>query len=170
LVFLSHDNRDAKLAAAFELLLTDASGGMLKTFRSSDRRGESGIDFGAEWYAAIMSKLDEATDVVALLTPNSLDRPWILYEVGVARGKLGTPAFGVVFGASLEKVIGPFAQFQNSSDDEDSLTKLVLQLIRRNPDATPREEAVRLHVASFRSALPGLTVVTKPGVRPHRPK
>jgi len=51
----------------------------------------------------------------------------------------------------LENVgIGPFAQFQNSGDDEDSLTKLVLQLIRRNPDADPREEAVRRQVSAFR--------------------
>lgn len=154
LIFLSHDSRDAALAEAFENLLIDASGGVLKAFRSSDRKGSSGIEFGAEWYATIMSRLNDATDVVALLTPNSIGRPWILYEVGVARGKLSVPAFGVTFGVSLDKVSGPFAQFQNSSDDEDSLTKLVLQLIKRNPDATPREEAVRRQVAAFRERVP----------------
>lgn len=153
LIFISHDSRDAALAEAFENLLTDASGGVLKAFRSSDRKGSSGIEFGAEWYATIMSKLGEATDVVALITPRSLGRPWILYEVGVARGKLNTPAFGVAFGVSLDQISGPFAQFQNSPDDEDSLTKLVLQLIRRNPDASPREEAVRRQVAAFRGQL-----------------
>lgn len=154
LIFLSHDSRDSDLAEAFENLLIDASGGVLKAFRSSDRKGTSGIEFGAEWYATIMSKLGEASDVVALLTQNSLSRPWILYEVGVARGRLNTPAFGVAFGVSLNAVVGPFAQFQNSSDDEDSLTKLVLQLIRRNPNAAPREEAVRRQVAAFKERAP----------------
>ena len=154
LVFLSHDSRDAELAEAFEMLLTDVSGGVLKIFRSTDRTGSSGIEFGAEWYRTIMTKLSSATDVVALLTKNSLDRPWILYEVGVARGRLETPAFGVVFGVPLNTIAGPFAQFQNSNDDEESLTTLVLQLVSRIPGANPRREAVRKQVAAFRSELP----------------
>lgn len=150
LVFISHDSRDGDLAEAFGNLLTDASGGILKSFRSSDKKGTAGIEFGAEWYSAIMAALDEATDVVALLTQHSIDRPWILYEAGVAKGKLNTIVFGVALGVPLEQVsIGPFAQFQNSGDDENSLTKLVLQLIRRNPDAAPREEAVRRQVQAF---------------------
>jgi hypothetical protein len=54
LVFISHDNRDADLAEAFGNLLTDASGGILKSFRSSDRKGTAGIEYGQEWYRAIM--------------------------------------------------------------------------------------------------------------------
>jgi len=153
LVFISHDNRDADLAEAFGNLLTDVSGGILKHFRSSDKKGIAGIEFGEEWYKAIMGKLDEATDVVALLTQHSIGRPWILYEAGVAKGKLGATVFGVALGIPLDRATtGPFAQFQNCSDDEDSITKLVLQLIRRNPDASPREEAVRKHVVAFRES------------------
>ncbi|MGH8538698.1 MAG: hypothetical protein ACREXM_20220 [Gammaproteobacteria bacterium] len=49
LVFISHDSRDADLAEAFGNLLTDASGGILKSFRSSDRKGTAGIEYGQEW-------------------------------------------------------------------------------------------------------------------------
>lgn len=154
LVFISHDHRDSRLAEAFSDLLTDASGGFLKSFRSSDRKGGGGIEFGAEWYTEIMEKIGDATDVVALLTASSIDRPWILYESGVAKGKLGKPVFGVVVGVAFESATkGPFAQFQNSGDDEDSLTKLVLQLIKRNSDAEPREEAVRRQVNAFRDTV-----------------
>jgi hypothetical protein len=154
LVFVSHDTRDADLAEAFANLLTDASAGMLKSFRSSDRKGTAGIEFGQEWYKAIMSSIAKATDVVALLTHHSIDRPWILYEAGVAKGKLDATVLGVAMGIPLDKAnTGPFAQFQNSGDDEDSLTKLVLQLIRRIPDACPREEAVRRQVEVFRDGM-----------------
>ena len=150
LVFISHDSRDAELADAFSTLLTDASGGILKSFRSSDKKGTSGIEYGTEWYNAVMTKLDGATDVVALLTPRSLDRPWLLYEAGVASGKMGTSVLGLAVGLSLARASsGPFAQFQNCGEDEDSITKLVLQLIRRNPEAEPREEAVRFQVHTF---------------------
>lgn len=157
LVFISHDTRDADLAEAFANLLTDASGGMLKSFRSSDRKGTAGIEFGQEWYKAIMGNLSKATDVVALLTHHSIDRPWILYEAGVAKGTLNTTVLGAAIGIPFEKTnTGPFAQFQNCGDDEDSLTKLVLQLIRRIPDAAPREEAVRRQVQAFRESMTSL--------------
>lgn len=157
LVFVSHDSRDGDIAEAFANLLSDVSAGTLKSFRSSDKKGSAGIEFGAEWYSSIMTKLGDATDVVALLTQRSIDRPWILYEAGVAKGKLNTTVFGIAIGVPLEKVTtGPFGQFQNSGDDEDSLTKLVLQLLARNPDASPREEAVRMQVRVFREKLPTL--------------
>ncbi len=154
LVFISHDSRDADLAEALANLLSDVSAGTLKSFRSSDKKGTSGIEFGAEWYTAIMSQIGDATDVVALLTPRSIERPWILYEAGVAKGKLETTVLGLALGVPLEKVsTGPFGQFQNCGDDEDSLTKLVMQLLQRNPDAAPREEAVRMKVRLFVEAV-----------------
>ncbi|MGA2217722.1 MAG: toll/interleukin-1 receptor domain-containing protein [Terracidiphilus sp.] len=159
LVFISHDSRDADLAEAFGNLLTDASGGILKSFRSSDRKGTAGIEYGQEWYRAIMQKLDDATDVVALLTARSVNRPWILYEAGVAKGKLSSNdrVFGIALGVSLdEAATGPFAQFQNSPDEEDAITTLVLQLIRRHPQAAPREEAVRRQVQTFRESVASL--------------
>lgn len=156
LVFISHDSRDADLAEAFGNLLTDASGGVLKSFRSSDRKGTAGIEYGQEWYRAIMQKLDDATDVVALLTTHSVNRPWILYEAGVAKGKLSANdrVLGIALGVSLdEAATGPFAQFQNSPDEEDAITGLVLQLIRRHPQAAPRDEAVRRQVQAFRQTV-----------------
>src|ERR1700688_8048 len=156
LVFISHDSRDADLAEAFGNLLTDASGGILKSFRSSDRKGTAGIEYGQEWYRAIMQKLDDATDVVALLTAHSLNRPWILYEAGVAKGKLSANdrVIGIALGVTLdEAATGPFAQFQNSPDEEDAITTLVLQLIRRHPQSAPREEAVRRQVKAFRESV-----------------
>jgi hypothetical protein len=49
LIFISHDARDAELAEAFGKLLKSVSAGMIKTFRSSDKKGTEGIDFGEEW-------------------------------------------------------------------------------------------------------------------------
>jgi hypothetical protein len=106
-----------------------------------------------------MQKLDDATDVVALLTTHSVNRPWILYEAGVAKGKLSDNdrVLGIALGVSLdEAATGPFAQFQNSPDEEAAITGLVLQLIRRHPQAAPREEAVQRQVQAFRQAVAAL--------------
>jgi hypothetical protein len=150
LVFISHDSRDADLAEAFDHLLTDASGGVVQTFRSSDQSGRAGIDYGENWFSKITTTLSDATDVVALLTPNSIGRPWILFEAGFAVGRLDAKVFGIALGIPLSKAVtGPFAQFQNCEANEESLTTVVLKLIQRNPDARPREQAVRKQVSAF---------------------
>jgi hypothetical protein len=71
-VFISHDSRDADLAEAFSKLLKSISAGMLKSFRSSDKKGGAGIDFGDEWYKRLMSKLQSTTDVVCMFTERSI--------------------------------------------------------------------------------------------------
>jgi TIR domain len=150
LIFISHDHRDSRLAEGFARLLKAASGGVLEAFHSSDRKGEAGIGLGAEWYPEIMSNLDEAKDIVVLLTPNSLNRPWILYEAGVAKGKLNKRVLGLVLNVEFDQATkGPFGQFQNCLADQDSLTQLVRQLIKTNSSADPIDEGIRPHVDEF---------------------
>jgi len=152
LVFISHDARDAELAEAFGKLLRSVSAGMIKTFRSSDKKGTEGIDFGQEWYKRLMAQLQSTSDVVCLFTERSLDRPWILFEAGVAKGKLNTPVVGVALGVPLSRVsAGPFYQFMNMDDSEGDLTKLVNQLARRVPNLELDTDVVKTQVAAFKA-------------------
>jgi hypothetical protein len=154
LVFISHDTRDAELAEAFSNLLKSVSAGVLKSFRTSDRRGNQGIEYGVEWYPEIIKNIQGASDVVCLLTKLSVDRPWILFEAGMAKGKLDTPILGVALGIELKEASsGPFAQFQNCGDDEDSLTKLVFQLVNRIPNSEPDKDTIKFQVGKFRGMV-----------------
>ncbi len=151
LIFISHDSRDAELAEAFSKLLRSVSAGMLKSFRSSDKKGKEGIEFGDEWYKRLMERLDSASDVVCLFTKRSIARPWILYEAGVAKGKLNKPVLGLALGVSLSAVgTGPFFQFQNSDDSEVSLVKLLHQLADRVPSLELDNDVVRTQVQAFK--------------------
>lgn len=150
LVFISHDTRDAEYAEAFSLLLTGVTCGMLKSFRSSDKTGNQGLQYGTEWYPEIMKHLEQASDVVCLLTENSLGRAWLLYEAGVAKGKMDTPVHGLALGVPIAKAsTGPFAQFQNCDGDAASVAKLVTQLAKRLPNADPPKDIVDQQVAVF---------------------
>jgi hypothetical protein len=163
LVFISHDSRDADLAEAFSKLLGSVSAGMLKSFRSSDRKGAQGFEYGVEWYPELMGRLGSACDVVCLLTERSLDRPWILYEAGVAKGRLSIPVHGLALGVPLARAnTGPFAQFQNCDDDLGSLTKLVIQLVRRLPNADPDKEAVQSQVEAFKGKISTILSASTP--------
>jgi hypothetical protein len=120
---------------------------MIKTFRSSDKKGTEGFDFGEEWYNRLMTKLQVTSDVVCLFTERSLERPWILFEAGVAKGKLSTPVIGVALGVPLSRVsAGPFYQFSNMDDSEGDLTKLVHQLARRVPSLELDSDVVKVQV------------------------
>lgn len=150
LVFISHDSRDAELAEEFSNLLKSASAGALKSFRSSDKKGTQGIEYGLEWYPAIMDKIDEASEVICLLTQHSVERPWILYEAGVAKGKLDKVVIGIAMGISNKVAFtGPFAQFQNNDGSIDSITKLVLDLVRKVPGLDPDQALVKQLVEMF---------------------
>jgi hypothetical protein len=162
-VFVSHDTRDADIAEAFSKLLSSVSAGVLKSFRSSDNKGNQGIEYGVEWYPKIIDALQKASDVVCLLTENSLNRPWILFEAGMAKGKLNTPILGIAVGIPLSKVsTGPFAQFQNSDDEEGSLTKLVKQLVKKIPNSEPDEDVIKFQVQQFKKKVEQLTKSKKP--------
>jgi hypothetical protein len=154
LVFISHDTRDGELAEAFSNLLKSVSAGVLKSFRTSDRKGNQGIEYGVEWYPEIIKNIQGASDVVCLLTKRSVDRPWILFEAGMAKGKLDTPILGVALGIELKDASsGPFAQFQNCGDDEDSLTKLVFQLVKRIPNSEPDKDTIKFQVEKFKQSI-----------------
>lgn len=150
LVFISHDTRDAELAEEFATLLKSASAGGLKSFRSSDKKGGQGIEYGLEWYPAIMEKIDEASEVVCLLTKRSVERPWILYEAGVAKGKLDKKVIGIALGIHANVAFtGPFAQFQNNDGSADSIKKLVLDLVCKVPGLDPDPNVVGQLVDAF---------------------
>ncbi len=154
LVFISHDTRDAEIAEEFSLLIKRVSAGVLKSFRSSDKKGTQGIEFGVEWYPEIIKNIQNATDVVCLLTPNSVDRPWILFEAGMAKGKLSTPILGIALGIPLTKAsTGPFAQFQNCGDNVEALCKLIFQLVDRIPNSEPDNETIEFHVQKFKTKI-----------------
>ncbi len=57
LVFISHDTKDAEIAELFSKLLSSVSAGVLKSFRSSDRKGTQGIEYGVEWFPEIINSL-----------------------------------------------------------------------------------------------------------------
>lgn len=159
MVFISHDARDHEMAAAFEGLLRNVSGGIIKSFRSSDKEGRSGVAFGTEWYSAVIEGLKTATDLVALLTPRSVGRPWILYEVGYAKGTRNIPATGLAIGLTLSQTsVGPFSQFQNCLANEAELTTLMVEMLQRNLDADPSRDAIAVHVKVFLETIGGIAI------------
>lgn len=154
-VFISHVHEDKPLADAFSILIQDITAGSVASFSSSDNSGVGGIRYGDEWFSWIKAKVDSADHVVALLTPRSVGRPWILFEAGLGKANPATSVFGLAMGLQVaEASVGPFGVFQNSSSDKQSLVKLCKQLIVRS-HAKPREEVIGRMVDEFLEKVAG---------------
>lgn len=154
LVFISHNSNDDEIAEAFSELLSNVSAGILNSFRSSDKKGDQGIEFGELWFPRILKALKESTDIVCLLTNNSLNLPWILFETGIAKGLDFEKILGIAIGIPLDSIYkSPFAQFQNCDTSTDSLVKLVFDLVEKIPNSKPNKEIIRGQVDSFNKKI-----------------
>jgi len=78
--------RDADLAEAFGTYSQMRAPAFLSPFAHPTAKN-SGIEYGKNGTGPSCRKLDDATDVVACQLPKH-QWPWILYETGVAKGKL----------------------------------------------------------------------------------
>jgi hypothetical protein len=128
-VFISHDSRDENTARAFSRLILTASDGRIRAFTSTNASFDGGIPYGHDWYATVMRELRNASIFVALLTANSRERPWVLFEAGVAHG-LGKPIIGLNLGLPQKALLdSPFHHFQGASFGREDLVGLVSQLV-----------------------------------------
>ena len=79
LVFVSHATADKWIARVFCEKI-EATGA--RTFRD-----DRDIEGGDKIPDAIRKKIIESDELLVLLTPESVDRPWVLIEVGAAWGR-----------------------------------------------------------------------------------
>ena len=78
-VFISHAHIDQELATAFKV-------GLKKVFEeckvsfSSDKSIGGGVDSGSNWLEWIFKQVVEADETLILLTPNSIEKAWPMWE------------------------------------------------------------------------------------------
>jgi hypothetical protein len=81
-LFLSHDHRDDELARIIASTLSRITLGQVEVWFSSDNSPSGGIRPGSVWLDEVKAQLERSKAILILLTPNSLDKPWVLFESG----------------------------------------------------------------------------------------
>ena len=147
-IFLSHTSRDKEIAAALKGLIAAVFGGAVEVSFSSDQEAGAGVMAGVAWRRWINKEIREADQMHVLLTPNSLGRPWILWESGVAAGvSIGSPDAGkvipVLFGLSPDDVPSPLQDIQAVNGD------------KRRPNGGADRRGARSRARRARPSLPG---------------
>ncbi len=128
-VLISHSHDEKELAAAWGKLIEDSCLGAIQTWFSSDTSPKGGLPIGTEWRNELYDKLAECDLILALQTPESTGRPWIIWECGVASGiNKVRGIIPIVYAMDLGELANPLASYQAYKGDSKSN---VLEVINR---------------------------------------
>lgn len=149
-IFLSHSHVDSPIATALKILLGDMFGDRVAVSYSSDESPEGGIEPGDAWLEWIQRVVATADKTYVLLTPNSILRPWVLWEAGAAAGvALGAErppeVVPMTFGIEAENVPGPLQSAQVVRGDSDRTGGIVrlLQVLNKELDSPLTAKALK---------------------------
>ena len=139
-VFISHSHEEKDLALAWQTLLDHISQGAIEIWLSSDTKPTGGLKIGAEWRESIYEKLSNSNYVIAILSPASIDRPWILWECGVASGtNKERGLIPVVYSMPLSDFEGPLSSYQAYSGEDKSKIEEICERLMVEAGLTPKE-------------------------------
>ena len=97
LVFVSHAGTDTWVVSRMAE--------KIETLGAKVFLDEAHINIGEDFEERILYALDQANELLVLLTPWSLTRPYVWAEIGAAWGKR-TPIIGVLYGLTPEELHG----------------------------------------------------------------
>jgi tetratricopeptide (TPR) repeat protein len=154
-IFISHAHADAVLVSAFKELLERIFGRTTLTIDySSDDSPGGGIQAGTPWLDWILDKVRTADIVVVVLTPESLGRPWLMWESGAATGialasQRSESVMPLLFRVNREDVTSPLSHLQAVQGDTDKGIERAVQAVWARLHTRPEEEQLEmlLHVA-----------------------
>ncbi|MFC5469197.1 TRAFs-binding domain-containing protein [Cohnella suwonensis] len=164
-VFISHSHDEKDLALAWQTLLDHVSQGAIEVWLSSDTKPSGGMKIGAEWRDNIYEKLSAADYVIAIISPRSIERPWILWECGVASGtNKDRGLIPVVYSMPLSDFEGPLSSYQAyPGEDKERIIEICERLMveaKLQPKKQYWEQQVETYLSTVRLHKPPRNVGT----------
>ena len=136
-IFISHSHDDKRVADALAGLIRNTFDAAVELrYSSSDDNGE-GIAPGEHWLDWILDQVKVSAINLIVLTPHSLQKPWVLWESGAVAGAGlmsgdKSRVVPVAFKISMEQIPSPLRSLQAMyGNDNKSILKL-LDKIRSN--------------------------------------
>ncbi|MHA8070809.1 toll/interleukin-1 receptor domain-containing protein [Aquirufa ecclesiirivi] len=110
--FISHYSKDRTIAELFSSALRRISLEQIDPWFSSDSTGDSGLKPGDIWFNQILAKITQSKCVVALLTPNSIDRTWVYFESGIGQALPNCEVIPICIGIKRDSILPPLGLYQ----------------------------------------------------------
>lgn len=110
--FISHYGGDKNIAELFSNALRRITLEQISPWFSSDDDRNSGLKPGDIWFNQILDKITQSKAVVTLLTPNSVNRPWIYFESGIGQALNDCEVIPVCIGVKRDDILAPLGLYQ----------------------------------------------------------
>lgn len=111
--FISHYSGDKYIAEIFSAALRRITLEQISPWFSSDSSVTEGLRPGDIWFTQILSKIIDSKAVVILLTPNSINRPWLYFESGIAQALEGCDVIPICIGIKRDNLLPPLGLYQS---------------------------------------------------------
>ncbi len=148
-VFISHITEERKTALCLKEFLKESLGG-LQVFVSSDYESIGGGDI---WFTTIMNALKTSLVEIVLLSPNSVDQPWITFEAGVGIGAEACVIPVVVHGLERRDVGQPLSSLQIRSLEDDANVRALLRDVGKGIGCEPRLSHMERFIAEINESI-----------------
>jgi hypothetical protein len=158
LIFVSHSHEDKELIPPIKKALQKVFAKSLDLFATSR---PDAIPKGSKWMDEIEKKLDHAKYVFVLITPRSVYRPWLWFELGYT-WKQPVTKFSLVLGLDQSDLPRPIADLQSVPlADAEHLKELFVQMNEKLETKTGVEDqfgkastALAKQMETLKSSLP----------------
>lgn len=110
--FISHCGADKDIARLFSNALGRITLGQINPWFSSDDNMNGGLRPGDIWFNQIIERISQSKAVVSLLTPNSMNRPWVHFESGIGQAQKNCEVIPVCIGVKKDDVLAPLGLYQ----------------------------------------------------------
>jgi tetratricopeptide (TPR) repeat protein len=150
-IFVSHAHTDAPLARALDALITTVFDEVEVDY-SSDVSAGGGIEAGTDWQRWILDKLRSCDLAVVVLTPESLSRPWLMWESGAVSGialalEQRPQIVPLLFRVNRENVAGPLSHLQAEVGESEEGVRRVVQAVWRRRGQKPAADTLEVRLA-----------------------
>lgn len=118
LIFISHAHKDREIVGILKSQIDAIFANGVEVFASSV---EGAITFGANWFDTIRDTLEKSQAVIFLVTPASIDRAWIWFEMGATWNNYAlnnVKIFPICYGIEMRNLPYPLSTLQAVSLQE----------------------------------------------------
>ncbi len=139
-VFISLNHRDSGLAEALDSVFKEVFATELKV-QFSTKQGA--IPSGSNWYEWIVKEVVNCDVALVLITPNSVQAPWLMWESGAVFGaaiasseKVSDKVWPIVYQLKSDEIPSPIRDSNTQrryGDRKDEVRNLVVDLYYRYP-------------------------------------
>jgi len=137
-VLISHYHEERALADAWKELLKSTSLGAIEAWYSSDSHAAGGMTIGIEWRDQLHEKLAESNFILAIQTPTSAGRPWVMWECGVASGiDKERGIIPIIYSMKPGELANPISSYQLYQGEDENQVRQVCERLTMAADLHP---------------------------------